>query len=272
MLKDLIDNGPYQFKPEITVKDTDGVTKIRHPQRLKDLAGEDRLRYDNDIKAVNILLFGLPVDIYTIINHYQTAKEIWDRVKELMKGTEMTKKEQQSMLYDELKAQGYTGNVGNNQASRARCTAKKRVKDSEWCKDKMLLTQAQEPGVVLNDEQHDFLSNTNAIFMANLSPVGSLNDDTVEPCYDSDIHSEVPHYDTYYDFDMLNSNIQELGYIENIVSNNESYDELKSNNDVISYTDYMLTIGNDEDNYVPPPVQKNDMMLSIIEQMKSQVE
>ncbi|GKE63180.1 hypothetical protein Tco_1513547 [Tanacetum coccineum] len=55
-------------------------------------------------------------------------------------------------------------------------------------------------------------------------------------------------------------------------SNNESYNEHKGNNDVISYTDYMLTIGNDEDNYVPPPVQKNDIMLSVIEQMKSQVE
>ncbi|GJT46646.1 hypothetical protein Tco_0955361 [Tanacetum coccineum] len=65
--------------------------------------------------------------------------------------------------------------------------------------------------------------------MANLSPVGSLNDDTVEPRYDSDILSKVPHYDTYHDYDMLNSNIQELGYIENIVSNNESYDELTRN-------------------------------------------
>ncbi|GJR35719.1 hypothetical protein Tco_1211403 [Tanacetum coccineum] len=95
---------------------------------------------------------------------------------------------------------------------------------------------------------------TNAIFMVNLSPVGSINDDMVEPHYDSDILSEVPHYDTFHDSDMLNSNIQELGYIENIVSNNKSYDELTSNSNVISYTDYMLTIGNDDDNYVPPPV------------------
>nr|GFA80288.1 hypothetical protein [Tanacetum cinerariifolium] len=101
---------------------------------------------------------------------------------------------------------------------------------------------------------------TNAIFKENLSPVGSLNDDTVEPRYDSGILFEVPHYDTYHDSDMLNSDIQELGYIENIVSNNESYDELTSNTNVISYTDYMLTIGNDEDYYVPSHVQKNDMM------------
>ncbi|GKB44395.1 hypothetical protein Tco_0889337 [Tanacetum coccineum] len=98
---------------------------------------------------------------------------------------------------------------------------------------------------------------TDAIFMANLSHVGSLNDDMITPRYDSDTLSEVPHYDTYHDFYMLNSNIQELGYIENIVYTNESYDELKGNNDVLSYIDYMITIGDDADNYVPPPVQKN---------------
>ncbi|GJX63145.1 hypothetical protein Tco_0296045 [Tanacetum coccineum] len=61
---------------EITVKDTDGVIDIRRPQRLEDLDGQDTLRYDSDIKAVNILLLGFPVDIYTLNNHYQTAKEI----------------------------------------------------------------------------------------------------------------------------------------------------------------------------------------------------
>ncbi|GJQ90781.1 hypothetical protein Tco_0001920 [Tanacetum coccineum] len=161
------------------------------------------------------------------------------------------------------------------------CTARKRVKDSEWFKDKMLLAQAQELQATTNfkadhvdayDSICDDEATENTIFMVNLSPVGSLNDDTVAPCYDSDTLSEIPHYDTYHDSDVLNSNIQELEYIENIVSNNESYYELKGNNDVISYTYYMLTIGNDEDNYVPPPTQKNDMMLYVIEQMKSQVE
>ncbi|GJT09662.1 hypothetical protein Tco_0856704 [Tanacetum coccineum] len=157
-----------------------------------------------------------------------------------------------------------------------KCTARKRMKDSEWFKEKMLLAESQEAGVADHvdayDSDCDDEATTNAIFMANLSPVGSLNDDMVAPRYDSVTLSEVPHYDTYHDYDVLNSNIQELEYIENIVSNNKSYDELKGNNDVISYIDYMLTIRSDEENYVPPPVQKNDVMLSVIEQMKSQVE
>ncbi|GJV59862.1 hypothetical protein Tco_1465962 [Tanacetum coccineum] len=39
MLKDSIDNSPFQLKPEITAKDTDGVcvTDIRRPQKVEDL-------------------------------------------------------------------------------------------------------------------------------------------------------------------------------------------------------------------------------------------
>ncbi|GJV80893.1 hypothetical protein Tco_1516763 [Tanacetum coccineum] len=70
-------NGPYKFKSEITIKDTDGVADIRRAQRLEDLARDGKLRYDSDIKAVNILLLGLP-------------------------DTEMTKQERESMLYDEF--------------------------------------------------------------------------------------------------------------------------------------------------------------------------
>ncbi|GKE28341.1 hypothetical protein Tco_1443725 [Tanacetum coccineum] len=59
MLKDSIDNGPYQLKLEITVKDTNRVTGIHRPQRVEDLVGQEKLCYDSDIKVVNILLLGL---------------------------------------------------------------------------------------------------------------------------------------------------------------------------------------------------------------------
>ncbi|GJX09898.1 hypothetical protein Tco_0199757 [Tanacetum coccineum] len=148
------------------------------------------------------------------------------------------------------------------------------LEETDDCEDHQLqaTTNFKADHVDAYDSDCDDETTSNVIFMANLSPIGSINDDTVEPRYDSDILFEVPNYDTYHDSDMLNSNIQELGYIKNIVSNNESYDELMSNSNVISYTDYMFAIGNDADNYVPPPVKKNDMMLSVIEQMKTQVE
>nr|GEV04217.1 hypothetical protein [Tanacetum cinerariifolium] len=203
MLRDSIEPDPYKFKSEITVKDSYGVTDTRRKKRLEDPKGDDKLRYDSDIKAVNILLLGFPFG--------------------------------KTDDYEDLQLQAI-------------------INLKTYHVDAYDLDCADE-------------ATTNTIFMENLSPVGSLNDDTVVPRYDSDTLFEVPHYDTYHDSDVLNSNIQDLGYNENIVSANESWDELKGNNDVISYTDYMLTIGNHEANYVPPPVQNNDMML--IEQMKS---
>nr|GEX73779.1 hypothetical protein [Tanacetum cinerariifolium] len=102
MLINSIKNGTFKLAKDTTIKDTNGVTSIKHPQTPDDLPPKERLRYDSDIKAVNIILLGLPVDIYTLINHYQTAKDIWDRNKELIEGTKMTKQERASMLYDEF--------------------------------------------------------------------------------------------------------------------------------------------------------------------------
>ncbi|GJT08862.1 hypothetical protein Tco_0843324 [Tanacetum coccineum] len=49
ILKDSVINGPYKFKSEITTKDTYGVTDIRREERLEDLKGDDKLRYESDI-------------------------------------------------------------------------------------------------------------------------------------------------------------------------------------------------------------------------------
>ncbi|GJW46443.1 hypothetical protein Tco_0078089 [Tanacetum coccineum] len=172
----------------------------------------------------------------------------------------------------------------------------------------MLLAQAQESRVILDEEQQDFLvdrleeinsncedlqlhitsnfkayhvyafdsdcddeATTSAIFMASLSPAGSINGDTVGPTYDSDILFEVPHYDTYHETSVPNLVVQETEYTEHLVSNNDSYYELMSDINVIFYVDYMVTIENNVAQYVPPPEQDNAMILSVIKQMQSQV-
>ncbi|GJW53728.1 hypothetical protein Tco_0097813 [Tanacetum coccineum] len=90
MLIDSIKQGSFQLKSEITIPAADGSLEQKRPQTLEDLTPEEKLRKSYDIKATNIILLGLPVDIYTLVNHHKTAKEIWDRVKELMEGTELT--------------------------------------------------------------------------------------------------------------------------------------------------------------------------------------
>nr|GEW02988.1 retrovirus-related Pol polyprotein from transposon TNT 1-94 [Tanacetum cinerariifolium] len=72
------------------------------PRVYTDLSPEQKERYNADIQATNILLQGLPKDIYTLISHYTDAKDIWDNVKMLLEGSELTKKDQESQLYDDF--------------------------------------------------------------------------------------------------------------------------------------------------------------------------
>ncbi|GKD96290.1 hypothetical protein Tco_1380187 [Tanacetum coccineum] len=102
MLIDSIENGPFKFKKEITIPGVNGGTDEKRAQTVADLSPAENIRNDCDIKATNIILLGLPVDIYTLINHFQTAKEICDRVKELIEGTELTLQERESKLYYEF--------------------------------------------------------------------------------------------------------------------------------------------------------------------------
>ncbi|GJS76159.1 hypothetical protein Tco_0726040 [Tanacetum coccineum] len=48
--------------------------------------------------ATNIVLQGLPPDVYSLINHHKVAKEIWDRVKLLMQGTSLSKQKREYYL------------------------------------------------------------------------------------------------------------------------------------------------------------------------------
>nr|GEW04400.1 hypothetical protein [Tanacetum cinerariifolium] len=51
-------------------------------------------------KATNIILQGLPSNIYSLMNHRKVAKDLWERVQLLMQGTSLTKLERKCKLYD----------------------------------------------------------------------------------------------------------------------------------------------------------------------------
>ncbi|GJX16349.1 retrovirus-related pol polyprotein from transposon TNT 1-94 [Tanacetum coccineum] len=63
---------------------------------------DEKDRYNADIQATNIILQGLPKDIYSLINHYTDAKDIWDNMKMLLEGSELTKEDHESQLYDDF--------------------------------------------------------------------------------------------------------------------------------------------------------------------------
>ncbi|GJX87213.1 hypothetical protein Tco_0339227 [Tanacetum coccineum] len=70
------------------------------PRTFEDLSDMEKKRYDADVRGTNIVLQGLPKDIYKLINHNIEAKAIWDNVKMLLAGSELTKEDTESQLYD----------------------------------------------------------------------------------------------------------------------------------------------------------------------------
>nr|GEU38934.1 retrotransposon protein, putative, unclassified [Tanacetum cinerariifolium] len=163
------------------------------------------------------------------------------------------------------------------------CTANKRVKDSEWFKDKMLLAQAQEAGVALNEEDQEFLAgrleendDSDDLQLYTTTNIKTDHVDAYDPnfatTYDSNTLSELPHYDTYLDDDMPNFVVQETGYNEHFVSPDGSYTKLTSNNNVISYAKYMVTIEDEAAQKVRSLMQNDDKMLTAFEQIKYKVE
>ncbi|GKB47289.1 hypothetical protein Tco_0898042 [Tanacetum coccineum] len=79
----------------------EGISPVR-ARVLNDLSAEEKERYKADIRATNILLQGIPKDIYSLINHYIDAKDIWENVKMILEGSELTKDDRESQLYDEF--------------------------------------------------------------------------------------------------------------------------------------------------------------------------
>ncbi|GKD78831.1 hypothetical protein Tco_1341452 [Tanacetum coccineum] len=58
-----------------------GVIRIK---KYAELSAAEKIQADCDMKATNIILQGIPADIYSLLNHYRVAKDLWEIVQLLM--------------------------------------------------------------------------------------------------------------------------------------------------------------------------------------------
>nr|GEV24446.1 integrase, catalytic region, zinc finger, CCHC-type, peptidase aspartic, catalytic [Tanacetum cinerariifolium] len=93
MMLDSIDNGLLVYQ---TVEEN-GQTR---PMKYSELTEAQQLQDDCDVQATNIILHGLPPGVYAFVNHQEAAKDIWDRVKLLMRGTKLSYQERECRLYN----------------------------------------------------------------------------------------------------------------------------------------------------------------------------
>ncbi|GJT23502.1 integrase, catalytic region, zinc finger, CCHC-type containing protein, partial [Tanacetum coccineum] len=77
-----LEDGPYVFR---TITPTG--SQLPRLQDVDDLEGDDLLYYDAEMELTNMILLSIPNEIYNSVDSCKTAKEMWDRVERLMRGT-----------------------------------------------------------------------------------------------------------------------------------------------------------------------------------------
>ncbi|GKC21049.1 hypothetical protein Tco_1023199 [Tanacetum coccineum] len=95
MILESIENGPLIW-PTI---EENGVTR---PRKYPELTPADAIQADCDVKATNIILQGLPPEVYALVSNHLIIKELKERIQLLMQGTSLTKQERECKLYDEF--------------------------------------------------------------------------------------------------------------------------------------------------------------------------
>nr|GFC50733.1 ribonuclease H-like domain-containing protein [Tanacetum cinerariifolium] len=85
-------NGPYvrRMIPEPgDVNREVTMTETFHVQTDNELTDKELKQIEADDQAIQTILLGLPKDIYAIVDSCETAQEIWLRVQQMLKGSDI---------------------------------------------------------------------------------------------------------------------------------------------------------------------------------------
>nr|GEZ37712.1 hypothetical protein [Tanacetum cinerariifolium] len=127
--------------------------RVTRPKKYSELSATEAIQADCDVKATNIILQGLPPEIYALVSNHKVAKEPWERILLLMQGTSLTKQErewkQRVIVCYKCKGEGHMSK---------QCTKPTGKRDEAWFKDKVILVQDQANGQVLHKEELEFLA------------------------------------------------------------------------------------------------------------------
>ncbi|GKC44440.1 hypothetical protein Tco_1062162 [Tanacetum coccineum] len=77
MILESVEHGPLIW-PMI---EENGVIRTK---KYDELSATEKIQADYDMKETNIILQGLPSDIYSLVNHHRVAKDLWERIQLLM--------------------------------------------------------------------------------------------------------------------------------------------------------------------------------------------
>nr|GEV68047.1 reverse transcriptase domain-containing protein [Tanacetum cinerariifolium] len=95
MILESVESGPLLW-PSIEEN------RVNRLKKYSELSPTEAIQADCDVKATNIILQGLPLEVYALVSTHKVAKELWERIQMRMQGTSLTKQERECKLYDEF--------------------------------------------------------------------------------------------------------------------------------------------------------------------------
>ncbi|GKC07310.1 hypothetical protein Tco_0998920 [Tanacetum coccineum] len=99
-----IKNGPYvrRMIPELGDPDREvPVAETFHEQTNDELTKKEVKQMEADDQAIQIILMGLPADIYVAVDSCETAQEIGLRIQKMMKGSDIGIQDKKAKLFNE---------------------------------------------------------------------------------------------------------------------------------------------------------------------------
>nr|GEU52790.1 reverse transcriptase domain-containing protein [Tanacetum cinerariifolium] len=72
--------------------------RVTRSKKYSELSATEAIQADYDVKATNIILQGLPPEVYALVSTHKVEKELWERIQILMQGTSLTKQERECKL------------------------------------------------------------------------------------------------------------------------------------------------------------------------------
>nr|GEY45942.1 hypothetical protein [Tanacetum cinerariifolium] len=77
------------------------INETFHEQTDVELTEKELKLVEVDDQAIQTILLGLPKDIYAAVDSCETAQEIWLRVQQMMKGSDIRIQEKKAKLFNE---------------------------------------------------------------------------------------------------------------------------------------------------------------------------
>nr|GEY95823.1 hypothetical protein [Tanacetum cinerariifolium] len=205
----------------------------------------------------DLTYISLPEDIYTAVDSCETAQEIWLRVQQMMKGSDIGIQEKKAKLFNEWERQiaqpgmnmgqdRQMQMVGGNGGNQFRKYAGNLAgyNDVIGSQTQLLIAQKEEVGIQLQAKEYDLMTatadvdhieevNSNCILMANLQQASTSGTQTdIAPVYDTNGSAKV--HENCDDNEIFNMFTQEEQYTELLEPIPESHQVPHNNNDVIS--------------------------------------